>query len=92
MKVSFAVRITHPDRDEDISFHESVLDAVEDYHSSVLKSACRAGTALPYRSASMDNPLKCWRASSPSKQDALAEQSIRSGSTHAQRRISLRAL
>ena len=39
MKVSFAVRITHPDCDEDISFHESVLDAVEDYHSSVLKSA-----------------------------------------------------
>jgi len=39
MKVSFAVRITHPDRDEEISFHESVLDAVEDYHSSVLKSA-----------------------------------------------------
>ena len=37
MKVSFAVCITHPDRDEDISFHESVLDAVEDYHSSVLK-------------------------------------------------------
>ena len=39
MKVSFAVRVMHPDRDEDISFQESVLDAVEDYHSSVLKSA-----------------------------------------------------
>ena len=39
MKVSFAVCVTHPDQREEISFHESVLDAVEDYHSSVLKSA-----------------------------------------------------
>ena len=39
MKVSFAVCITYADRREDASFHESVLDAVEDYHSSVLKSA-----------------------------------------------------
>ena len=39
MKVSFAVSVLHPDRNEEISFHESVLDAVEDYHSSVLKSA-----------------------------------------------------
>ena len=39
MKVSFAVCVTHPDQDAETSFHESVLDAVEDYHSSVLKSA-----------------------------------------------------
>ena len=28
----------HPVRDEDISYHESVEDAGEDYHSSVLTS------------------------------------------------------
>ena len=39
MKVSFAVCVTHPNREEEVSFYESVLDAVEDYHSSVLKSA-----------------------------------------------------
>ena len=41
MKVSFAVCVTHSDQREETSFHESVLDAVEDYHSSVLKSALR---------------------------------------------------
>ena len=39
MKVSFAVCVTHSDQREETSFHESVLDAGEDYHSSVLKSA-----------------------------------------------------
>ena len=38
MKVSFAVCITYSDQREE-TLHESVLDAVEDYHSSVLKSA-----------------------------------------------------
>jgi len=39
MKLSFAVCVTHADQEAETSFHESVLDAVEDYHSSVLKSA-----------------------------------------------------
>ena len=56
----FAVCITYADRREDASFHESVLDAVEDYHSSVLAHSGLGLRFCPF--ASMANRWKCWRA------------------------------
>ena len=64
MKVSFAVCVTHSDQREETSFHESVLDAVEDYHSSVLKSALQGWDCVVLSFASTANRWKCWRASS----------------------------